>query len=388
MAKNYIDNLSEEISKGLHEGLEQGFWPFQPPYGYIRGAKKSLVIDKARVMYVHRAFELFSTGKYSLRKLSEKLLEEGYYYKVERPKITACVLESMLKNVIYVGQMSCNGIIYQGKHPAIVTRKTFDKAQEAFARVDKSKVRKNFDFLYSGIAKCGVCGYAFCAEIKKKHNIYYRCSHYDRSCPNIGYVTEKSLTQALRMHIKKIGLTNELYELVKYSIKAIFGDEQEYHKQEVNRLNEEIEHCKEMLKKMYLDQINNVLDYELWIKLKNEYEIKFSRLNAELQKHSLANTNFLDTGLKILDVCKRASLPSTELTEHELSQIVRETYLSVTIQDKKVKMLFKEPFATIENLVKYAKKEIAEVGMAEFKSQIISSKDEVVESIKKEPNIN
>ena len=30
MAKNYIDNLSEEISKGLHEGLEQGYWPFQP----------------------------------------------------------------------------------------------------------------------------------------------------------------------------------------------------------------------------------------------------------------------------------------------------------------------------------------------------------------------
>ena len=25
MAKNYIDNLSEEIAKGLHEGLEQGY---------------------------------------------------------------------------------------------------------------------------------------------------------------------------------------------------------------------------------------------------------------------------------------------------------------------------------------------------------------------------
>lgn len=42
MAKNYIDNLSEEISKGLHEGLEQGFWPFRPPYGYVRGTKKEL----------------------------------------------------------------------------------------------------------------------------------------------------------------------------------------------------------------------------------------------------------------------------------------------------------------------------------------------------------
>ena len=34
-----------------------------------------------------------------------------------------------------------------------------------------------------------------------------------------------------------------------------------------------------------------------------------------------------------------------------------------------------EPFATIENLVKLAKKEIAKVGFAEFKSAIISSKD-------------
>ena len=42
-------------------------------------------------------------------------------------------------------------------------------------------------------------------------------------------------------------------------------------------------------------------------------------------------------------------------------------------------------FATIEKLIKLAKKEIAEVGIAEFKSAIISSKDECIESIKKEP---
>lgn len=41
MAKNYIDNLSEEISKGLKEAVEEGYWPFKPPYGYLRGAKKN-----------------------------------------------------------------------------------------------------------------------------------------------------------------------------------------------------------------------------------------------------------------------------------------------------------------------------------------------------------
>ena len=102
-------------------------------------------------------------------------------------------------------------------------------------------------------------------------------------------------------------------------------------------------------------------------------------------KHHYANTNFLDTELKILDLCRKASFPAPELSAEEVANIIRETYLSATAKDKRVKVVFKEPFATIENLVKLAKKEIAEVGFAEFKSAIISSKDKCIESIKKEP---
>lgn len=156
-------------------------------------------------------------------------------------------------------------------------------------------------------------------------------------------------------------------------MKACLGDEQEYHKQEVSRINKEMDECTEILKKMYLDQVNNVLDYDLWVNLKNEYEVKLSRLSVELQKHNIANTNFLDTGLKILDVCRKATLPSSELSPEEVAQLIRETYLSVTTKDKKVKIIFKEPFVAIEKLVKHAKKEIAEVGLAEFKSARVLS---------------
>ena len=385
MAKNYIDNLSEEISKGLKEAMEQGYWPFVPPYGYKRGEKKELCIDNSNAMFVYKAFEMFATGKYSLRKLSEKLFEDGYYYKADRPKIGASVLESMLKNVIYVGQMNCNGILYQGKHPALINREIFDKVQAAFHKVDKSRVRKNFDFLFPGIAKCGVCGYAFCGERQKGRHVYYRCSHYDRSCTNTAYISEKDLLQSLRMHIKRIGLTPELYELVKFSLKECLGDEQEYHKNETERINNEIEQCKDVLKKMYLDQVNNVLDYNLWVNLKNEHETRLNKLHAELQKHSLCNTNFLTNGLKILDICRKASFQASELSAEEVAQIVRETYLNVTITNRKVKMVFKPQYARLEELIKLAKKGIAEMGMAEFKQTIISHKDECLESIKKEP---
>lgn len=120
----------------------------------------------------------------------------------------------------------------------------------------------------------------------------------------------------------------------------------------------------------------------MWINLKNEYEVKLNRLSAEYQKHLYANTNFLDTGLKILNLCRKASLPATELSA---ADIIRETYLSATAKDKRVKVVFKEPFATIENFVKLAKKESAEVGFVEFKSAIFFSKDKCIESIKKEP---
>jgi site-specific DNA recombinase len=35
MAKNYVDNLSEEVKKGLLEKAEQGHWPTKAPVGYV-----------------------------------------------------------------------------------------------------------------------------------------------------------------------------------------------------------------------------------------------------------------------------------------------------------------------------------------------------------------
>ena len=35
MAKNYIDNLSEETRKGMIEKASQGMWPSYAPIGYL-----------------------------------------------------------------------------------------------------------------------------------------------------------------------------------------------------------------------------------------------------------------------------------------------------------------------------------------------------------------
>jgi len=49
MAKNYVDNLSEEVKKGMWEKAEQGEWPNKAPLGYLNNKETHrLEIDPER----------------------------------------------------------------------------------------------------------------------------------------------------------------------------------------------------------------------------------------------------------------------------------------------------------------------------------------------------
>ena len=111
------------------------------------------------------------------------------------------------------------------------------------------------------------------------------------------------------------------------------------------------------------------------------YSLKYNKLIKNYIYHFICHF-FLNC---MSNHSHKASFPATELSAEEVAQIIREVYLNATIKNKKVTVIFREHFATIEKLVKLAKQGIAEVGLAEFKSAIISSKDIDAESIKKEP---
>lgn len=82
MAKNYIDNLSEEIKKGLKEKAEQGYYPHKAPVGYktetLSNQKRVIVIDSISAPYVKQAFELYATGRYTYVSLAKTLTEDGF----------------------------------------------------------------------------------------------------------------------------------------------------------------------------------------------------------------------------------------------------------------------------------------------------------------------
>ncbi len=82
MAKNYIDNLSEEARKGMLEKAEQGIWPTKSPLGYrnVTGpdGKKIIAADPARRADRHRSlFEWYATGDISLKEAAQQGARRG-----------------------------------------------------------------------------------------------------------------------------------------------------------------------------------------------------------------------------------------------------------------------------------------------------------------------
>ena len=67
MAKNYIDNLSEEARKGMQEKAEQGIWPTKTSLGYrnVLGpdSRRTIEPDPQTAPLITQLFERYVSGK-------------------------------------------------------------------------------------------------------------------------------------------------------------------------------------------------------------------------------------------------------------------------------------------------------------------------------------
>src|SRR3954467_1208758 len=91
MAKNYVDNLSEEARKGMQEKAEQGIWPTKTPLGYrnVTGpdGKKIIATDLALAPVVARMFEWYARGDISLKEAARRAHAAGLVYPKSGAKV-------------------------------------------------------------------------------------------------------------------------------------------------------------------------------------------------------------------------------------------------------------------------------------------------------------
>ena len=145
MAKNYIDNLSEETKKGMLEKAEQGIFPSFAPLGYINvecGGKRIIQPDPDLGPLVRQLFEWYATGNHSLLEVKEKVQSEGFAYRKNGRKIPKSVIHKTLTNPIYYGDFRWDGKHYRGTHEPIVTKELFDRVHEVLVEKGRRRTRQ------------------------------------------------------------------------------------------------------------------------------------------------------------------------------------------------------------------------------------------------------
>jgi DNA invertase Pin-like site-specific DNA recombinase len=127
VAKNYVENLKEEVKKGMREKAEQGIYPGRAPLGYRNNSvTRTIDVDPEKAPVVKRIFDLYGTGRYSLTTLRKAILTETGV------RIARAYLETVLKNRFYIGYFTWQGIEYKGTHSPLIGVTAFQRVQDVF----------------------------------------------------------------------------------------------------------------------------------------------------------------------------------------------------------------------------------------------------------------
>ncbi|MGC8977631.1 MAG: recombinase family protein [Candidatus Ratteibacteria bacterium] len=147
-AKKVSNDISVRTKMGLKEKADRGILPTRAPIGYKNNPMTGMIdIDSERAPFIKRLFELYATGNYSEKELTEIMNREGLRDN-KGEKIHKSHVHRILKNPFYYGEFYWNGELKKGIHKPLISKELFDKVQK--------------------VLKCGKCGCAITAEIKKQ----------------------------------------------------------------------------------------------------------------------------------------------------------------------------------------------------------------------------
>jgi DNA invertase Pin-like site-specific DNA recombinase len=198
VAVDFIRNLRAETLKGIEGRLKQGILPCGVGIGYLNsGAGKPKAIDPVRGPLVRRVFELYATGRYTLRDLTREAETLGLRSRNGNP-LRLQQFQALLRNPFYAGAIHSKRFgVFQGAHTPIVSRSLFDRVQ---AVLDGKRVRrtKRFWFQFRRLLHCQTCGRCLIGSERKGY-VYYRCSNIP--CPTTSVredAVERAMKEALR----------------------------------------------------------------------------------------------------------------------------------------------------------------------------------------------
>jgi site-specific DNA recombinase len=355
MAKNYIDNLSEETRKGMTEKAEQGFWPSAAPLGYRNvtraDGRKIIEPDEIAAPPIRKLFEWYARGDISVKEAMCKARAAGLHFRKSGASIPASTVHAILRNRVYTGRFDWNGKTYDGRHEALVSIDLWERVQDVIdGRLAKKSKQGKRDFAFSGLIACHVCGCAVVGEIKKERYVYYHCTGYADKCQGSPascrrkYVREEVLEAQFTELLGRLKFDDEVLEWVRDALHASHADERREHEEAIKRHQAEFKRLQDRINAMYVDKLDGLIDTVFFEKMSNEWREAQNRCLREIERHQNADKSYKEEGVALLDLARNAQKLFAMQEPREKRRLLNFLLSNCTWEDGEVVTTFRQPF--------------------------------------------
>ncbi len=355
-AKYYTDNLRENILRGIRQKIRRGELSAKAPIGYFNEPRlRTIEPDKKTFKKVAKILGAFATGNYTLTKIQSKMFSLGLIAKDGKP-LHLSTIQRILTNPFYYGYFKYRNEIHQGSHKPMISKKLFDKIQQAMkdnGKPRKKQKEKGFKFL--NFARCGECGYCITAERKIKKNgkkyVYYRCTKKSKiqKCQN-RFLREEKLAKQIKEYCQKVSLPDEWRE--KYLAKVNEWEKEESQSSGLftQNLKKEISAIKTKMERLTNAYLAEAMELAEFQQTKNALMAEKKTKEEKLSDFERKGNHWL--GLVKNWIIEANQAKNLALTENflEMKNFLKKIGSDCVIASQKLSIDFKKPWNYIYNL--------------------------------------
>lgn len=321
----YCKDISVKIRTNLDVKRRRGeYVGAYAPYGYQKDPddKNRLVVDEYAGDIVRQIFSMYKDGV-SVCRIAEKLNSLGVLspmeYKIstgsnyntsfrinESAKWSYKAVHRILTNEVYIGVLAqgkrgtpnykihvvqdkdeSEWVKVEDAHEALVTYEDFMSVRRMLGRDTRSVGEESEENILSGFLFCGDCGQPMTRKVvpsKNKKYYYYICSTHKRheGCTTHSISTKEVLKAVTNAVKQQIGNVLELSETLEY-ISSLPTADRTFEAQ-MEKLTEEIAHCKKMKLRLYEDLTSGIIDKKEYADFRGQYTLRIEEKSETLER--------------------------------------------------------------------------------------------------------
>jgi len=342
-SKYFVDNLRENVKRGMRQKVRNGVWPVRAPDGYLNNPITRMIdVDPGKGSKIRKLFEFYATGEHNLKSLANWCKEnnlKGHSGK----EMAISHIQNILQNIFYIGLMKYKEEVFEGKHTPLISKKLFDKVQEVLGQRGRPQKIKKHNFAFLGLMKCASCGCAITAEIQKGHH-YYHCTKKKGPCPEKHFLREEKLVEQIKSFLQKVSLSSQDTEKVLAELEKDELKTKEETKILVQNLKKELTEIEAKLEKLLDVYLNETISTEEYTSRKQKILTRKLELQEKIKDFEQKGLSWLEPAREFVLKLNYAEKLRNSENYQEMKTFLKNIGSNHILRNQKLIFSFNFPF--------------------------------------------